>query len=521
MDVLSNDYDIDGQLVGNSVTIISGPQNGTVSVDLFSGVITYIASNLYVGTDTLYYVVCDNGTPLPSLCDTAMVVINVFACDANPLTDCDGDGVTNGQEAIDGTDPYDPCSMVLANVTLTPDNNWYLFDCDGDGLNNGDEIANFTDVFNPDTDGDGVTDGQEVLVDFTNPIDPCSLVLASVTLTPDVSWGALDCDGDGLTNAQEALNGTDPLNPDSDGDGVTDGQEVLDGTNPTDPCSFEITSITLAPAQAWASLDCDGDGVTNGQEVLDGTSPLDPCSFILANATASASAAWLAADCDGDGVTNGQEVIDGTNPLDPCSVILANATVTPSVAWGELDCDGDGLTNNEEAIHGTNPQVGDTDGDGVLDGQEVIDGTSPIDPCDYLPGSVTVPQSSDWNALDCDGDGITNGTEVANGSDPLNPCDPIPCDLIIPQAITPDNDGVNDVFVIPGLEHYPNNEITIYNRWGAVVFQTKHYQNDWDGTSTSNLNIGGNQLPTGTYYYVLETGDEKVGAMTGYVYIQR
>jgi gliding motility-associated-like protein len=243
--------------------------------------------------------------------------------------------------------------------------------------------------------------------------------------------------------------------------------------------------------------------------------------MVLANVNGTPSAAWLAADCDGDGVTNGQEVIDGTDPLDPCDYLLASVTLTPSVAWIDLDCDNDGLTNGEEAIHGTNPQVGDTDGDGVLDGTEVIDGTSPTDPCDYLPGSVTVPQTADWNALDCDGDGIPNGLEVANGSDPLDPCDPIPCDLIIPQAITPDNDGVNDVFVIPGLEHYPNNEITIYNRWGAVVYNTQHYQNDWDGTSTSNLNIGGNQLPTGTYYYVLETGDEKVGTMTGYVYIQR
>jgi gliding motility-associated-like protein len=65
--------------------------------------------------------------------------------------------------------------------------------------------------------------------------------------------------------------------------------------------------------------------------------------------------------------------------------------------------------------------------------------------------------------------------------------------LVISNVFTPNGDGVNDTFVIPGLETYTENEITIINRWGNVVYQKTNYKNDWDGSG----------LVEGTYYYVL------------------
>lgn len=81
-----------------------------------------------------------------------------------------------------------------------------------------------------DSDGDGVTDGDEVR-DNTNLLDPCEFILSSQTVTPSQAWKDSDCDGDGLTNQSEidpdgdgilGPNGTDPLNPDTDGDGNPD-----------------------------------------------------------------------------------------------------------------------------------------------------------------------------------------------------------------------------------------------------------------------------------------------------------
>lgn len=67
-----------------------------------------------------------------------------------------------------------------------------------------------------------------------------------------------------------------------------------------------------------------------------------------------------------------------------------------------------------------------------------------------------------------------------------------------PTAFSPNNDGVNDEFVIPGLERFSQAELVVVNRWGGVVFQAKPYQNNWDGQGLNNK-----PLPEGTYYYLL------------------
>lgn len=78
-------------------------------------------------------------------------------------------------------------------------------DSDSDGLPDSWEEMMGLDPNNPDTDGDGIPDGDE------------------------------DYDGDGLSNHDEWVYGTDPMNPDTDGDGVSDGDEVAQGSNPNDP----------------------------------------------------------------------------------------------------------------------------------------------------------------------------------------------------------------------------------------------------------------------------------------------
>ncbi|MDP5009926.1 MAG: gliding motility-associated C-terminal domain-containing protein, partial [Crocinitomicaceae bacterium] len=226
-------------------------------------------------------------------------------------------------------------------------------------------------------------------------------------------------------------------------------------------------------------------------------------------------------DTDGDGVLDGTEIADGTDPNDPCDLVLASQTVTPVATWNNLDCDNDGLTNGEEIIEGTDPFNPDTDGDGVLDGTEITDGTDPNEPCDLLVASQTVAPSNSWNNLDCDNDGLTNGEEIIGGSDPLDICSPNPCEIDVPQAFTPDGDGINDFFEIVGIESIPDNVITIFNRWGNIVFTTDKYNNNWAGTTNVDLKVGGEDLPTGTYFYVLETGTEEYGVIKGYVYIQR
>lgn len=89
--------------------------------------------------------------------------------------------------------------------------------------------------------------------------------------------------------------------------------------------------------------------------------------------------------------------------------------------------------------------------------------------------------------------------------------------LEIPEGVSPNNDGDNDVFVVRGIEGYPDNEIIIYNRWGNVVYQQSGYQNDWGG-----VNNKGEELPDGTYYvvFIAKEGQEEI-TLTGFIDLRR
>lgn len=71
--------------------------------------------------------------------------------------------------------------------------------------------------------------------------------------------------------------------------------------------------------------------------------------------------------------------------------------------------------------------------------------------------------------------------------------------LRVPNVITPNGDGKNDTFVIPGLEAYTENSLIMYNRWGNEVWKSTGttYKNEWDG----------NGLNGGTYFYLLRVKD--------------
>jgi gliding motility-associated-like protein len=80
----------------------------------------------------------------------------------------------------------------------------------------------------------------------------------------------------------------------------------------------------------------------------------------------------------------------------------------------------------------------------------------------------------------------------------------------VPEVFTPNGDGKNEIFEIKGLDAYPNNSLQVFNRWGNPVYTAKPYKNDWDGTPNASGKTGSGKLPTGTYYYILELGDDKL-----------
>ena len=87
------------------------------------------------------------------------------------------------------------------------------------------------------------------------------------------------------------------------------------------------------------------------------------------------------------------------------------------------------------------------------------------------------------------------------------------------QSDVPEGFNANDgVFEIPNfnVEFFPENIIKIYNRWGNKVYEASPYNNDWDGKSST-----GQELPVGTYFYVLDRRKEGFKIETGFVYLNR
>jgi len=87
--------------------------------------------------------------------------------------------------------------------------------------------------------------------------------------------------------------------------------------------------------------------------------------------------------------------------------------------------------------------------------------------------------------------------------------------LYIPTAFTPNRDGRNDTWGIPGLALYPEAVVSIYNRWGQKIFETKNYtSNPWNG-----LNNG--QLEPGVYIYMIRISPDKPEVLKGTVTVLR
>ncbi|HSM54741.1 MAG TPA: protein kinase [Candidatus Sulfomarinibacteraceae bacterium] len=131
--------------------------------------------------------------------------------------------VADLQTIVAATATIDAATRMAITPTTTGDT-------DGDGLSDAQEAILGTDPENPDTDGDGLLDGEEVLIYGCNPL-------------------MRDTDGDFLNDWDEVhIYGTDCSNPDTDGDGIPDGVEVTQGTDPLVPDNVTpIATLTPSP----------------------------------------------------------------------------------------------------------------------------------------------------------------------------------------------------------------------------------------------------------------------------------
>ena len=160
----------------------------------------------------------------------------------------DFQGLANGTYVFTftTTDAQLPCENDTSEVTISVSS--CDTDDDGDGLLGGLESNLGTDPNNADSDGDGISDGEEVGDDPTNPLDEDGDGIIDA-----LESNVLDTDSDGVMDQADPGNNNACIPDNSNGlcdtdeDGITDGQEEIDGTNPLDACDPDINNANCDP----------------------------------------------------------------------------------------------------------------------------------------------------------------------------------------------------------------------------------------------------------------------------------
>jgi len=282
----------------------------------------------YVGGGVMNYSVDTKAIPANNIEEDGWVAIipagigAEFALSERVLLDFAIGGAMSSTYDLDGyhgttEDYWDSYLNASLGLTFTGEN--CKSDRDADGLGKCDEEQIGTDPNNPDTDGDGLNDGEEFLNYKTNPL-------------------VVDTDGDGLSDYTEVMNTkTNPLVADTDGDSLNDGDEV--NNYKTDPLvvdtdkdglgdGAEVNQYKTNPLMA----DTDGDGLNDGEEVNKyKTNP-------------------LVKDTDKGSIDDGTEVRRGTNPLDPSDDVPKQVEIPLEFQGITFDFDKSDISPEADAI---------------------------------------------------------------------------------------------------------------------------------------------------------------------------
>ncbi|MDH3795856.1 MAG: gliding motility-associated C-terminal domain-containing protein, partial [Flavobacteriaceae bacterium] len=523
--------DLDDQLTGADAgewTITTDP-SGSLTINPNNNVVNFVGrpDGIYVFTFTT------TGAVAPCVNESVDVSILVNDCDV----DSDGDGLFDGEEATLGTNPLEQ-------------------DSDGDGIDDFTEVG--PDINNPlDEDNDGIIDALDSNIldsdsdgvnDQQDPgnLDPC---------VPDNSFMLCDSDGDGITDGEEIANGTDPfdpcdpnLTPDCNPDPIdlqiekiADAQEAAIGQL----LVFTVTATNLSDRRILEILILDSlpDGFLYDSHVSDlGTYDPERGEWIIDEMQPLGEATL-------DILVEVQEGTDYTNTASLSKSFPADGNPTNNSSSVTISLDipeGVDLKIEKEAVS-SRPLVGDEVTFTVMvTNQSLEDTVSDIRVEDIVTlgsedGFVYISHQT-FNGNYSQETGLWNIPALAKNEEAIleivvqvpnpgtyfntarilssSPADSDPSNNIATADVqvnerttedcgfffnqfSPNGDGTNDRLRINCLELYPNNSIEIFNRYGSLVFDAKNMtpDNTWDGTRNNK------EVPDGTYFYILDLGD--------------
>tara|TARA_R110000823_G_scaffold284631_1_gene402957 strand:- start:307775 stop:314659 length:6885 start_codon:yes stop_codon:yes gene_type:complete len=399
-----------------------------------------------------------------------------------------------------------------------------------------------------------------------------TMIIVTATASSEVVGGKtvdLGISGAGITSTDYALSSTILTIP----DGETTGTAILMIVDDEDIEGTETATLTISNPSAGIAL-----GTTTTQDIIitddDYTKP-DPTnvnttimaapSTLVADGTSTSIITVMLSNANGDPLSiSGGTVILTTSGSASLSAVVDNndgtytATLTNTVAetvtiTGQVD--GEDITNNALVIF--TPDLTDSDGDGVIDSDEDINGNGdltdddtdgdgipnyldPDDDGDGVPtkdedvnkdGDPTNDDTDDDgvpNNLDEDDDGDGKSTEEEGTGDSDGDGTPDYLDTVdkveAGQILSPNDDGINDVFILEDIEKYPENMVSIFNRKGNLVFEIQGYNNNdkaWRGLpNTGFLTNSDRIVPNGTYFYVVDLNDGE-RPITGFLVLKR
>jgi gliding motility-associated-like protein len=490
--------DVDGEMpysISGLGCIDNG--DGYVFSNLQEACIVYIPDSGFIGLDTVCFVVCD----LAGACSTAYVVINVYPSQAMPAI---------GLAKLAGVPQYQPDGSY--NVTflfkVTNLGNRTLYNVQlSDNLR---KTFPYPVEFNLNAPPSAT--GQLVQNCFYNGISDTNLLMSAsssllpgqtesilifLNVIPNGSYGPfmnsslvnavdtsglivwdisnkgteVDPDGDGNPNEYGENNPTPVFLPPNAAIGLA--KAVSDVTQ-IDNGSYNVTYVITVQNLYLDSL--------NNIQVVDDLSATFPSPVVFSIVNPAAANSTLTANTSFNGSSEIRLLVPEASYLEAGQ----SGTITFTV---NVDFAGEAQIFYNSA-YGT--AVG--------------------------PLEMPVADSS-TNGYIPDPDGNSNPADP--GENEPTPLMLSPLHVFIPDGFSPDGDGINDYFVIPGIERYPDCRLTIFNRWGNEVFSEKAYDNSWNGQpNMSTFELGRDKVPQGTYYYILEFNKDNLKSATGFVVIK-
>ncbi|MFN5705694.1 MAG: Ig-like domain-containing protein, partial [bacterium] len=517
--VANNDSDPNNDLLQYSK--ITDPKNGSITFNS-DGTFTYIPQLNFNGNDTILYKVCE--VTSSALCDTAKLIIIV-----NPINDAPT--AINDNETI------------LVNTSATVDASLNDSDIDGDNLlyvfelpiNGSITVQNNSEVtYTPNNNFTGQDSLRYIVCDDGNP-SLCDTAYIVITIDGNPNQAPIAIVDSFMLAENNTLSKSVAVNdiePDS---------EIMSFRNLTSTVNGQLEfnadgSFVYTPNAEFIGIDSFRYAVCDNNVL----SMCDTATCIITVVNTPLPRVGLSLEAkEPEAITEDEYLVTliarvknfGDADLENVRVIQNLGNVFSSPAEFSIT-----------SITATNGLKANANYNGV-DDLELLDSTQSIMNIDNeglitmvirvkpnLPVSEFFVQAVVFAKMAIGDTIVTDISHAGNNPDPNGDSNPteneptkITITLFIPSGFSPDGDGVNDGFVIKGLEKYPQNKIEIFNRWGNKVYEKAPYDNSWSGTSRTNgvVVLGDGVLPNGTYYYILDFGVPGVAPQTGYVVIKK